>query len=270
MWQSVQKLVDMDAPCVLIADDTVLDKRHSKKIETVHYQYSGNEHDVINGIGLVNMVWYSKEKGEYLPIDFRIYDKDCDGKTKNTHFQEMLKRAKYRGFEPEAVLMDSWYSSLDNLKVTRSMGWDWVAGLKANRLVNKKIQVKELEIPDEGLKVWLRGYGEVMLFRFVSNERRTDYIATSLENPSRERIENLMKARWKVEVYHRELKQTCAIERCQSRSGRAQRNHICIAILAWIERQKKRISYGISFYQQTWHNIKSAIADTLKFNLRCV
>lgn len=267
VWQSVQKLVDMEAPCVLIADDTVLDKRHSKKIETVHYQYSGNEHDVINGIGLVNMVWYSKEKDEYLPIDFRIYDKDCDGKTKNTHFQEMLKRAKHRGFEPEAVLMDSWYSSLNNLKVIRSMGWDWVAGLKSNRLVNKRNQVKDLEIPDEGLKVWLRGYGDVMIFRFVSNERRTDYIATSLVNPSRERIETLMKARWKVEVYHRELKQTCAIERCQSHSGRAQRNHICISILAWIERQKKRFSQGITFYQQNWDNIKYAVANILKFKL---
>jgi len=90
VWQSVQKLFDMNVPCVLIADDSVLDKRHSKKIETVHYQYSGNEHGVINGIGIVNMVWHSKERDEYLPIDFRIYDKDCDGKTKNTHFQDML------------------------------------------------------------------------------------------------------------------------------------------------------------------------------------
>jgi len=257
----------MSAPCVLIADDTVLDKRYSKKIETVHRQYSGNEHDVINGIGLVNMVWYSRERDEYLPIDFRIYDKDCDGKTKNTHFQEMVKSAKSRGFQPDAVLMDSWYSSLDNLKVIRSMEWDWVAGLKSNRLVNKKTQVKDLEIPDEGLEVWLRGYGYVRLFRFVSNERRTDYIATSLQNPSRETIKHFMKERWKIEVYHRELKQTCAVERCQSHSGRAQRNHICIAILAWIQRHKKRLSEGITFYQQSWDNLKTNIAHTLKINL---
>ena len=89
----------------------------------------------------------------------------------------MIKSAKKRGLKPKAVLMDSWYSSLDNLKVIRSMAWDWVAGLKSNRLVNKKTQIKDLEIPDEGLKVWLRGYGYVTLFRFVSNERRTDYIA---------------------------------------------------------------------------------------------
>ena len=166
--------------------------------------------------------------------------------------------------------MDSWYSSLNNLKVIRSMQWDWVSGLRSNRVVNKKEQVKDLEIPDEGLKVWLRGYGYVTLFRFVSNERRTDYIATSLENPTREKVENLMRERWKVEVFHRELKQTCAIERCQSHSGRAQRNHICIAILAWIERQKKPLSEGITFYGQVWDNIKSSVANILKLNLGCV
>ena len=45
------------------------------------------------------------------------------GKTKNEHFQDMLKTAKERGFEPKYVLMDSWYSSLENLKLIASFGW---------------------------------------------------------------------------------------------------------------------------------------------------
>ena len=31
--------------------------------------------------------------GDYYPIDFRIYAKEADGKTKNDHFQELLLRA---------------------------------------------------------------------------------------------------------------------------------------------------------------------------------
>ena len=267
VWSSIQGLIDKQERCVLIADDSVLDKRHSEKIETTYFQYSGNEHGVIKGIGLVNTVWYAPEKDEYLPVDFRIYDKDCDGKTKNDHFQDMLRIAKYRGLKPEAVLTDCWYSSLDNLKTIRSLGWDWVSGLRANRLVNKGVQIKELDIPDEGLKVHLRGYGQVTVFRFARNERRTDYIATSFNNPTREMIESFMKMRWKIEVYHRELKQTCAIERCQSHSGRAQRNHICIAVLAWIKRHRQRILNGDTFYRQTWQNVKNAVAHSLKINL---
>jgi hypothetical protein len=38
-------------------DDTVLDKHHSRRIELVRRQYSGNAHGVIAGIGLVTCVY---------------------------------------------------------------------------------------------------------------------------------------------------------------------------------------------------------------------
>jgi hypothetical protein len=44
------------ADSVIIADDTVQDKRYSKFIELVKKQYSGNEHGTVRGINLVNFV----------------------------------------------------------------------------------------------------------------------------------------------------------------------------------------------------------------------
>jgi len=71
----------------LIGDDTVLAKTHSKKIELVNYQYSGNQQDVIAGIGLINLLGYGlEEEQSSVPIDYRIDDKNTDGKTKNTPF----------------------------------------------------------------------------------------------------------------------------------------------------------------------------------------
>ncbi|WP_187153263.1 hypothetical protein [Candidatus Arsenophonus triatominarum] len=37
----------------------------------VHYQYSGNEHDVIAGIGLVNLLWHNLTTVESIPIDYQ-------------------------------------------------------------------------------------------------------------------------------------------------------------------------------------------------------
>jgi hypothetical protein len=54
VWQSVSHLVRRSENACLIFDDTVLDKRHSFKIELVRRQYSGNEHGVVKGIGVVN------------------------------------------------------------------------------------------------------------------------------------------------------------------------------------------------------------------------
>ena len=50
-------------------------------------QYSGNEHGLVRGIGLVNFVHSSGNDGNFWPIDYRIYHPDTDGKTKNNHFQ---------------------------------------------------------------------------------------------------------------------------------------------------------------------------------------
>ena len=58
VWKISSNYIDKSKPCLLIADDTVLSKIHSKKIDLVSYQYSGNKHDVIAGIGVVNLLWY--------------------------------------------------------------------------------------------------------------------------------------------------------------------------------------------------------------------
>lgn len=153
----------------------------------------------------------------------------------------MLSLAKSRGLKPSAVVFDSWYSSLNNLKAIRDHGWVWVTSLRKNRKVNRDENLGDLQIPEGGLSVHLRGYGWVMVFKFEAKNGRIDYITTNMKNPTRDAVEGIMKARWSIEVYHRELKQTCGIERCQARTGRAQRNHICLAIKAWIDKYLRRI-----------------------------
>ena len=267
LWKLVEPCVDKKRPCLLIADDTVLAKTRSKKIEGVHYQYSGNQHAVIAGIGLVNLLWHDLKNTESVPVDDRIYDKDTDGKTKNVHFCDRLKLAKNRGIQPEAVVMDTWYSSLENFKTLRSYGWVWITPLRKNRIVNRSIRLESLDIPEEGLLVHLRGYGWITVFKFEAKNGRIDYVATNMSEPRREKVTEVIKARWSVEVDHREIKQTCGIERCQARTGRAQRNHIFLAISAWFEQYKQRISQKISFYQQKWQVIKNAISDHMRLLL---
>ena len=251
----------------MIADDTVLSKVHSKKVDLVNYQYSGNAHDVIAGIGLINLLWHGCDSQTSVPVDYRIYDKDTDGKTKNNHFCDMLSVVKKRGFKPTAVVMDAWYSSLKNLKAIRDHGWVWVTTLRKNRKVNRDISLGSLDIPDDGLSVHLRGYGWVTVFKFVAKNGRIDYVTTNMENPTRDDITAIIQARWSIEVYHRELKQTCGIERCQARTGRAQRNHICLAILAWLDKHRRRLVEHITLYQQDWDIIKRGVSDGIKMIL---
>ena len=267
VWSITEDLIDKKEPNLLIVDNSVLAKPYSNKIDLVTYQYSGNAHDVIAGIGLVNFLWYGLDSEHAIPIDYRVYDKDSDGKTKNNHFCDMLSEAKKRGLIATAVVFDAWYSSLKNLKAIRDHGWVWVTNLRKNRKVNRNVSLEDLDIPDEGEKVHLRGYGWVTVFKFVAKNGRIDYITTNMDSPTRDVVERIAKARWSIEVYHRELKQTCGIERCQARTGRAQRNHICLAIKVWIDQHMKRIRDKTSFYEQGWQVIKGAIADSMRATL---
>jgi len=258
LWETAKKEID-GSNGVLVFDDVVIDKSRSSKMELVRWQYSGAEHGVVKGIGVVNALWQTS-KDDYTPIDYRVWNPPEDGKTKNEHMRDMLSSAKDRGLKPEMVVADSWYSSLDNLKSIRSHGWDWVMGLKSNRLVNKPlVQLRELDIPEEGLKVHLKGYGWIKVFRFAGKNDRTDYIGTSRLDLTKEQIKTYFERRWSIEVMHRELKQTCGFSRCQSISGRAGRNHIGLSLLALVRKHRRRRIDNMTPYRQDWNVIKPAI-----------
>lgn len=251
---------------VIIADDTVIQKSYSKKIELVRWQYSGAEHDIVKGIGMLNMLFVDNT-GEQYPMDLRIWEPKEDKKTKNDLFREMLQAAKERGVTPEVVIADCWYGSLENVKYIRSLGWNWIMGLKKNRAVNRNEKLEDLNIPEEGLKVHLRGYGWIYVFRLVEKNGYTRYFGTNLENPTIEQIIKYVKMRWNIEVFHRELKQCCGLEKCQARTGRSQRNHIVLSVLTWINQRKLRALYGSSIYKLKWNVVKYAIKNHLSIKL---
>ena len=121
----------------------------------VKLQYSGAIGGLVRGIGVVNLVHTNGEDGEYYPVDFRIYAKEADGKTKNDHFQEMLLRAVIeKGIKAKRVLFDSWYSSWKNLKIVHRLGLIFYTTLKINRLVSlskesRYIHLDEIEWTEE-------------------------------------------------------------------------------------------------------------------------
>ncbi len=71
----------------------------------------------VKGINVITLLW--SDGNTLIPTGFRIYNAPKDGLTKNDHFASMLKTAKTRGFSVSYVLFESWYSSLENLKLVR-------------------------------------------------------------------------------------------------------------------------------------------------------
>jgi hypothetical protein len=62
-------------------------------------------------------------------------------------------------------------------------------------------------------------------------------------------VQQVCKIRWKIEEFHRELKQLTGIESCQCRKARIQRNHIACAILVWLRLKDMAYKTGQTIYQ---------------------
>jgi hypothetical protein len=69
---------------------------------------------------------------------------------------------------------------------------------------------------------------------------------------------------WLIEEYHRGLKQCCGVEKVQVRSSRSQRNHIGLAIRAFLRLEMYWFNTGISWYESTLKVIRSAVRSYLE------
>jgi len=258
LWEEVKPFVGRERG-VLVADDSTLDKPHARKMELVTRHWSGKHRQVVWGINLLSLLWSDGEVS--LPCDCRVYEQG--GPSKNEGLRAMLATAKARGFEPEYVAFDSWYSGLDNLKAVRSHGWHFLSRLKRNRQVNPdgsgNVAVEQLDIPEVGLVVHLKGYGLVKVFRTVALDGDAEYWATSDMEMTEAHRQELERQCFAIENYHRGLKQCCGIERAQVRKAIAQHNHILLALRAFVRLELNRLHTGLSWYEAKAHIIRDAI-----------
>ena len=258
--REVEPPVD-EARGVLVIDDSTLDKLYAKATEPVHRHWSGKHKSVVRGINLISLIWADGDRT--LPTDYRVYDKPVDGLTKNDHFLAMLDAAKDRGFRPHAVLFDSWYSGLANLKRVRDHGWIFLTQLKVNRQVDLDRRgyqaVGVLPIAAAGTVVHLKGFGSIRVFKAVSRDGDVEYWATNDLAMDELRRLGLAERCWSIEEYHRALKQCCNVERCQARSSRAQRNHIGMAIRAFARLSWHFYTTGVSWYETKTAIVREAI-----------
>jgi hypothetical protein len=264
LWQETRGLAQLEGG-VLVLDDTTLDKPYARKMELVTRHWSGKHRRVVSGINLLTLLWSGG--GALIPCDFRIYDKPLSGKNKNDYFREMLDVAHARGFQPGHILFDSWYSSLENLKKVRNHEWVWLTQFRANRRVNPdgqgNVRLDTVEIPPEGRQVHLRGYGLVKVFRTDSPNGDVEHWATNSLTMTPQEQDALKDQAWGIENYHRGLKQCCGVEKCQARKAQSQRNHIGMAIQAFLRLEVHRLRSGVSWYEAVADVVRSAIRQYL-------
>ena len=111
--------------------------------------------------------------------------------------------------------------------------------------------------------VHLRGYGLVQVFRIDAPDGDTEYWATNdlaMDAGVRRQYAELSFA---IENYHRELKQYCGVERSQVRSEPAQRNHIGLALRAFLRLEWHFFTTGVSGFEAKLRLVRDAVRSYL-------
>jgi len=204
-------------------------------------------------------------------IDYRIYDPERDGKSKLDHVQDMLSQIVHHKPLPfHAVLMDTWYATRDLMLFIDSLHKIYYCPLKDNRQVDDSggdapyRRVDALAWSnhewEHGKAIKIKGFPKtykVKLFRVAVSTHRTDWVVTNdLTQDCLDATQEVCGMRWKIEQFHRELKQLTGIEKNQCRKARIQRNHIACAMLVWI-----RLTDIARKTQQTAYRIKHGLLN---------
>lgn len=276
LWALTRPFIQDSPEAYLLFDDSVQNKQYSRSIELVKRQYSGAAGGLVPGIGIVNLV-HTSGQGQFYPIDFRIYAKTHDGKTKNDHFQEMLRLAvSDKQIKARTVLFDSWYASWENLKLVHRLNLIFYTTLKSNRLIGLDEEEGYLHLAkinwtstqlQHGITVKLQKVPfKVKLFKLVTTNDDIDWVITNdLDSKITAQVaQKASDVRWEIEQFHRELKQLTGSEKCQCRKQRAQRNHLACCYHAWLTMKVKALELKKTIYQVK----ANLLTDYLRAELR--
>ena len=269
LFDEVKRQINLEDG-TLSGDDTVIDKPYSdpKLTELISYFWSGKHHRTVKGIQLITLD-YTEKSGKSIPLNYRIYDKQ-DGKTKNDYLREMIVEVLSWGLKPKCVTTDAWYASKDNLKFLKDKGLGLMMGVAKNRNVSidgrKYTQIQNLDIPDEGLIVHLKSFGQVKVFRknFKNEEKRYYIIFVPDEDAliaiNQAEFKALHSIHWGIECYHRAIKQVCGIEQFMVRTTEAIHTHFFSAIRAFTHLELMRASELIENWYELQRNLSLQVA----------
>jgi hypothetical protein len=155
-------------------------------------QYSGCDHRVIRGIGLVSCLYVYADTRPFWVVDYRLDDPEGDGKSNLDHGMEMLSHlVEIQQLPFQTVLMDSGYGAQQLMRHIDSLGKIYYCPLKVNRLVDDTGGVEKYKRMNQldwsaleqrhGKLIKVRGFPQdkkVNLFRVTVSTGRTDDVAT--------------------------------------------------------------------------------------------
>ena len=278
LWRYVKpkvREIEQKTGGVLIIDDSIEEKPYTAENPLVSWYFSHAKGRCVKGINLLScLVRYGDLA---LPIGFEVVRKDvlfCDIKTrkekrrssvsKNEYFRQVTKQAQVNGVMFEYILSDNWFGAKDNMEfIHDELQKKFIFGMKANRLValseneRKKGQYQNLNTLNlkdgEARKAWLKDLSlpVTLLKKVFKNEdgsTGTLYLVTNDLNIDADHIYEIYQKRWRIEEYHKSIKQNSSLEKSPARTVRSQKNHLFASIIGYCKLELLKIKTHLNHF----------------------
>lgn len=262
LWQYVKSSVreHQTTGGALLLDDSIKEKPYTDENEINCWHYSHAKGEVLKGINILScMVRYDDFS---VPVGYEVIKKDitfCDietklerrksSTTKNELFRKLIKMAVTNEILFEYVLADNWFGSKANMVyIHNDLRKSFIIGIKSNRTLalsendaknGRYTQVRNLELEEDvAHTVFLRGidFPVRLLKKVFKNENGstgTLYLVSNDMTSSPERLYEVYQKRWRIEEYHKSVKQNASLEKSPTKTVRTQGNHVFSAIIAY-------------------------------------
>jgi hypothetical protein len=292
LWQLakpiIRKIESSDG--VLIFDDSIEEKPYTDENDIICYHYDHCQGRSIKGINFLTALYYSKELS--IPISFQIIAKtenvvDKTGKqtrkspkSKNEYLREMLKACIQNNIKFRYVLTDVWFASAENMNyIHKDLSLDFVMPLKSNRKVALSLEDKKkgkyqvistVDVESNTVKeIYLEGVEFPMLLAkqvFTNGDGSNGilYLVTSDLTLDYAQITIIYKKRWKIEEYHKSLKQNASLEKSPTKTVIAQSNHFFACLYSFIKLESLKSVSKLNHFAIRYKIYISALSQAFK------
>jgi hypothetical protein len=281
LWKSIKPFLrnyeNEDSGCIII-DDMLMHKPWTKVNDIVCWHYDHVSQSMQKGILMLNF-HYTDDTGISIPLGYEIITKTEDKWSdeyqknvkkslfsKNEIMQDKLYILHYNNeVKYKYILFDKWFASTKNLVfIEDELKKKFVCPIKSNRKIaltleernnGKYVNISTIDIKGGSSRlIYLEGYEKPLrLVKQVVKNGDDDestylYLVTNDIDLSFDEVLEIYKRRWKVEEYHKSLKQNLKIEHSPTKVETSQRNHIHLAVLGFIKLEKLRLNYKMNHF----------------------
>ena len=183
--------------------------------------------------------------------------------SKNEHFRNLIQQSIDNKVLFDHVLSDNWFGSKENMKFIHGLGKKFIVGVKSNRTValsgkdkkeGKFQQVSSLNMQDgESKKVWIKGLSfQIMLIKkvFTNEDGPTGilYLASNDIEHEADHLYQIYQKRWRIEEYHKSIKENASLAKSPTKRVRSQANHIFASIVAFCKLEIMKVATATNHF----------------------